>query len=253
MHAPEIPQKKRLVAYYRVSSESQEENNSIDLQKRKISWAADNYGFEIIANIEAVESATCQSDDRKHFKEALEIIRSANCDGLIVNDLDRFFRNTEEGLRIARKEFLESGKTLITLNQNIDISTDDGWFMFGVMLLFAEKEAKTNRYRMREGKRSKSRANKAAYLNGATPYGYKSAGPSGKRYLQIDPKEYPWREKIFSWRSEGRSYKWIAQELNTNGVKTKRGRQWRDTTVRIILIRPLALQEALPQIPPEIA
>ncbi len=193
---------KRFVAYYRVSSDSQEENNSLDNQRRRIeAWASIN-NYEIAAGIEAVESATSKASDRRKFKQALDLMQAQKCDGLVVYDLDRFFRNTEEGLRTAREQFLERAKTLKSLNQNVDISTDDGWFAFGIFLLVSEKEARSIRRRMSDGKSNKvlsaSGKGKRAFVEGSRPYGFTSTGAKGQRELIIDPEEYRWRQKILS-------------------------------------------------------
>lgn len=229
------------VAFYRVSSRSQETNTSLEDQRRRVrAWAQINE-VNLDREIEAVESATKFTAERKIFQEAVQAAQE--CDGLIVYSIDRFFRNTEDGLRCARENFLETGKKLVFLNENLDISSEDGWVMLGMMLLMAEKEARTTRRRMLHGKEKKREdLDKLAYLNGATPYGYCSTGNKGSKILKTHPIEYPWRRKIFDWRAEGRSYKWIARELNRQGVRTKRGRVWRDTTVRILLVRPLALE-----------
>ncbi len=242
---------KKFIAFYRVSSNSQEENTSLEIQKARINSWAKACNHQIVHEVEAVESATRTIERRKLFKHALELMDSSNCDGLIVYDLDRFFRNAEEGLRCARINFLEQGRVLLSLNQNIDISTHDGWFTFGIFLLVAEKEARTMRRRVTEGKLHKAASSlcegRKAYIDGALPFGFSSSGVSGRRELEIDPSEYPWRQKIFAWRAEGRSYKWIARELNSRGVKTKRGLEWRDTTIRLMLVRPMALHELMNQ------
>ncbi len=240
------PSRQRFIAYFRVSTESQEENQSLENQRRRIeAWAAFREDLEIVECISAVESATGCTEDRKHFKDALKRMHEQNCSGLVVYDLDRFFRNAEEGLRITRTEFIEKGKTLVSLNQNLDISTDDGWFTFGIFLLVAEKEAKTFNRRSREGKALKQKRccaeGKDAYLDGPCPYGFMSIGVRGKREIAINPEEYPWRERIIAWRAEGKSGNWIASELNRNGVLTKRGKPWRPTTVMTMIRRPLAL------------
>ncbi len=242
----------RFIAYFRVSTESQEENQSLENQRRRIeAWAAFRDDLEIVEGISAVESATGQTENRRHFKDALRKMHAEDCAGLVVYDLDRFFRNAEEGLRIARTEFIEKGKTLISLNQNLDISSDDGWFTFGIFLLVAEKEAKTMRRRSSEGKAQKQKRaaseRRVSFTEGPCPFGFMSIGNRGSKELAIHPEEYPWRQKIFEWHAQGKNSAWIASELNRCKVPTKRGKIWLSGTVRILIRRPMAMASLINQ------
>lgn len=233
----------RFTALYRVSSKSQEFNTSLEDQRKRVQYWAVLHDIEIVKEIDAVESATCFASERKLFQDAVKAAQE--CDGLVVYDIDRFFRNAEDGLRCARQYFLETGRRLVFVNQNLDISTDDGWVMFGMMLLMAEKEARTTKRRLSYGK-SRKNETKLAYIDGPQPYGYLAIGNRGSRMLAIDPKEYPWRKKILAWHAQGRSFAWISHRLNGLGVPTKRGRLWTRGSVRSLLIRPLALEKLLP-------
>jgi hypothetical protein len=43
---------------------------------------------------------------------------------------------------------------------------------------------------------------------------------------EIDSDEAPWVDQIFTWYAAGRSPRWIAAELNRQGVPSSRGSTW---------------------------
>lgn len=249
-----MPQR-RFVAFCRVSTRSQENNNSLVNQKTAIEYWEKmrvEQGISILPAgwISVVESATCFTEDRARFKEALELVNQPDCSGLVVYDLDRFFRNAEEGLRIARTEFKEKGKTLISINQNVDIETDDGWFMFGLFLLNAEREGRQIKKRFRTGKEQKVKSyadnGQLAYLNGHPPYGWVAKGSKGRRTLVPDPFQQKWRNQIFRWLDSGRGPYWIARELTNMEIPTPNGKRvWSECTIRTIKKRELKLAPLL--------
>lgn len=203
-------------------------------QRQRITAWATAIGIEICEWIEAVESATCATENRAQFKEAL--LRMLDCDGLVVYDLDRFFRHTEEGLRIARTQFLSQGKTLISLNQNVDISTEEGWLAFTMFLALAEYEARKFARRAKQGKEGKARA--GGYAGGRPPYGWIKQGST----LVMCPFQQKVRDLILRWRVGGHSYATIATRLNFMAVPTQTGKQhWQATTIAQIADKPKKL------------
>lgn len=228
---------RRYVAFVRVSGKNQEDNTSLVNQRQRIgAWANFQEDVEIVHWIEAVESATCFTEDRKLFQEALNLVREY--DGLIVYDLDRFFRNTEEGLRIARTEFLASGKTLISLNQNVDIGADDGWFTFIIFMATAELEARKLKRRATQGKAQKKRQD--GYIGGRPPYGWLNRDGG----LVMCPFQQEVRRYILMWHEHGMTAGSIARRLNLMVVPTQSGKaKWKRTTVFNILNRQSYLAE----------
>ena len=68
---------------------------------------------------------------------------------------------------------------------------------------------------------------------GATPYGFKLAGD--EKHLVAVPTEGKVLKRIIRERRRGASYNLIADELNADRIRTKRGGRWYAATVRSVL------------------
>ena len=122
----------KVYGYCRVSTRKQLEGNSLEQQSQEI---LSKYPHAIIIE----EQFTGKTTDRPKFNELLKELE--NGDTLVVSKLDRFARNTEDGLRTMR-ELLEQGITVEILN----FGGVEGGFnsknklMFNIMMAFAEFE-----------------------------------------------------------------------------------------------------------------
>jgi hypothetical protein len=64
------------------------------------------------------------------------------------------------------------------------------------------------------------------------PYGWKRVNG----VLEKDPIEWDWIEQMQQFRREGKSYHWIARQMELLGVKTKNSGKWHAKTISQILI-----------------
>lgn len=232
--------KRRMLSYYRVSSEGQEDNTSIGNQKQAVRrWAQAN-DIELVNELTPyvdIETASGKQP-REAFEAALQQLQDdVSISGLVVFDLDRYFRNCGEGLRTFEQHFKNNGSQLVSIRQNFDTSTDEGWFAFGMFLLVAEYELRKISRRMRSGIDA-VRA-EGYFGGGKVPYGYRSEhDKETDRYnLVPDKKEYPIVEQMKQWKSEGMSYCGIAKMLNDKRVPGKSGKRvkWESKGVARIL------------------
>jgi site-specific DNA recombinase len=226
-----------LVAYTRVSSDQQRENTSLEHQIKRIRGYCDAQEHILVAHYEDVETASGRRE-RKGFKEALELVYAGNADGIICMKLDRFARNTIEGLQTAA-ELKQHGKHLVILDLQLDTSTPVGQCIFTVLLAFAQLERDTIAERCNTGRINK-RA-KGEYYGGTPPYGWEVLDGT----LVEQPLEQFWRQAIFEWRRNGMSYQRITDKLNDMAVPAKKGGYWDTRTVWQLVNRPLKLSPLL--------
>lgn len=221
-----------LLPFLRVSSMGQKDNASREVQKAVIAaWAngQSDPPVELLPAVSVVESATCAADQREEFLAALNQLEDA--DGMIFYSIDRFFRNTEEGLRIARTRFLEQGKYFVSVSEGIDISTDEGWFMFTILLAVAEKEGQTIKKRFANGRAAKK--SRGGYIGGETPYGWRSNRETKELEENPDEQEVVGKIKFYSARNLS-AYE-IARRLNEHKIPTRKGKEWTYKQIQSIL------------------
>lgn len=119
-----------IYGYTRVSSKSQLENNSFEEQEKKI---LERYPNAIIYN----EQFSGTTIDRPIFNKLLEKINEG--DIFVSTKLDRFCRNTKEGLEVIDKLLLRNISIHI-LNMGLIDNTPMGRLIVTNLLAFAEFE-----------------------------------------------------------------------------------------------------------------
>lgn len=221
-----------LVAYTRISSETQQENTSLENQYRRIQAYCELTGHRILCHFE--ETATgADINKRPVFKEALNVVFNGAADGIICMRLDRFARSTYDGLDVLR-QLDNAGKQLVVLDLNLDTSTGIGRCMMTVLLAFAQLERDTIHERTQTGQKAVWEA--GGYAFGRPPYGWDVDRVAKK--LVINPTEQKVRALIFRWHyAEGMGPTAIARELNRHGIPAKSGGLWQMDVVRKMLSR----------------
>ena len=132
----------KIYGYARVSTQSQEDNTSLDNQ---IKILKDNGCSEVFS--EVYSGATM---DRPVFNELDKTLKNGNT--LVITKLDRFTRSTEHGISKIR-ELAQRGVKINILNMGIvDLNNPIGKMMFTILSSFAEYEKDCIVERMKEGK-----------------------------------------------------------------------------------------------------
>lgn len=118
--------------YVRVSSKSQEKNNSLDEQEKEI---LDKYPTASIHR--EVFTAAKDFGNRAVFNTAVADLQAG--DIFVVCKMDRFCRSVREGLSII-EELMDKGVTVHILNLGLIDDSSIGRLLFTVLLAFAEFE-----------------------------------------------------------------------------------------------------------------
>jgi site-specific DNA recombinase len=131
----------RLDAYVRVSKvagRSGESFISPDVQRERIESWAKAHGHELTWH-EPELDVSGGSMRRPIFQTVMERVRSGSSDGIIVAKLDRFAR-TLVGALGTIEELERHGAVLVSVAENIDLSTPMGKAFLRILLVFAELE-----------------------------------------------------------------------------------------------------------------
>ena len=214
----------KLIGYARVSSESQEENTSLQEQERKIKSYCEAMSHELIEM--KTEVASGSSLNRQSLQNVLELLPVS--DGIIVLKLDRLSRSLKDTVNLIT-ELNEASKHLVAVEQQLDTSSSNGRLFLNIMASFAEYERELINERTQGGRQAKFLAGGYAY--GKPKFGMKAS--NGELVVNEEEKEII--ELIRRHRRSGKSYYAIADYLNQNNIPPKHGIKWYHRSIKLVL------------------
>jgi len=214
-----MEEKKKAVAYLRVSTEGQfgEDKFGLDGQRSMIEKYAAENDYEIVKWY-ADEGISGVKDNRPALDEIL-FGEESGFEAVIVAKSDRVARDIK--LYFYYLYVLEKkGVRLISVQENFDENNELSGIYRSIMLFVAEQERKNIMIRTSGGRRVK--ANNGGYSGGRVPYGYRAKG----HQLEINPEEAQIVEIVFNKWEDGFTLKDTARYLNDNGFKTRKGKKF---------------------------
>lgn len=224
MSAPNLSRPRRCAVYCRVSSDEglDQAFNSIDAQKEA--------GQAFIASQRAEGWIPVPDDyddaaysggnmDRPALRRLLADIELGRVDIIVVYKIDRLSRSLTDFARMV-EVFDRHGVSFSAVTQQINSATSMGRLMLNVLLSFAQFEREVTGERIRD-KFAASKA-KGMWMGGVVPLGYRVLD----RKLLIVPQEAQTVRRIFSDYARHHCTTDLVRELATEGITTKRGRQF---------------------------
>ncbi len=218
----------RCAVYVRVSTDDQRDNGySIDSQLRMIKEYCEKNDYSIV---DVYNDAGHSGKDlmRPEMQRLLADIKSKKIDKLIAIKVDRLTRNNYDGFWLLN--YCEEHDVKIELIlEPYDVSTANGEMIFGMNLVFGQRERKEI------GARTKRAMEEMALEHihpSKAPYGYVRNNKTG--HLEIEPIEAQVVKEIFKLCQEGNSTRGIATILKDNNAYLKSGK-WRSDRVYKIL------------------
>lgn len=219
----------RIAAYCRVSTEKEDQLNSLEAQKNFFTEYAMR-SKDSLVNLYADEGISgTKTKNRKQFLKMMSDAEQGLFDMLVVKDISRFARNTVDLLQSIRR-LRELGIETQFLTANMT-SMGNSEFVLTMFAALAQEESANTSKRIKFGK--KINAEKGRVPN--MVFGYdKTVGDYFN--LEINKDEARTVRKIFDlYITDGCGASKIADYLNRNGIKTKRGCNWTQNAVcRII-------------------
>ena len=204
--------KQTAVAYLRVSRESQVSSGlGLAAQKEQIREYAKRQGLRIRKYFtDAGVSGAKGVEDRPALNDMLTSLKDGET--VLVFKRDRISRDAFLSMWVERKvNKINARIESVSGEGNGDSPADE--MMRRIIDAFSQYEREQIRAR------TKVALSKSKKALGQTPYGF-------QRVNVKCPETYPIRERIIRERSEGKSYNSIATQLNKDGIKTSRGKQW---------------------------
>ena len=221
----------KLAAYCRVSTDKEEQKESLQHQKEFFSEYARLNGHELV-RVYADEGISGTSlKKREEFKRLLLDAELGLFQLVVVKDVSRFARNTVDALQSVRK--LKSlGINTVFINANMT-SIGDGEFALTLFSAMAQEESNNLSKRVKWGKRINAG-------KGRVPprvFGYDKVD---NFTLAVNETEARVVRKIFSlYIDHGLGCRTISMTLNRDGDRTKFGNAWDARGVRRVLTNPL--------------
>lgn len=225
--APEIPKKKNVAAYCRVSSGKDAMLHSLSAQVSYYSELIQSHGEWEYAGVYSDEAKTGTKDTRENFVRMVADCRAGKIDMILTKSISRFARNTVTLLETVR-ELKLLGVDVYFEEQNIHSMSTDGEFMLTILASYAQEESRSasenQKWRIKknfeEGKPWSS-----------TLLGYRNVNGC----FEIVPEEAETVRMIFDWYLEGLGVTAIQKRLNAMGIKTRFGNKWSRSPISKLL------------------
>ncbi len=224
--------KRRVAAYARVSTSSEEQVTSyeaqVDYYTKYIQGRAD-WEFVKVYTDEGISGTNTKHRDG--FNEMIEDALAGKIDLIITKSVSRFARNTVDSLITVRK-LKEKGIEVYFEKENIYTLDSKGELLITIMSSLAQEESRSISENITWGKR-KFFADGKVYLPYKNFLGYEK-GEDG--LPKIVPDEADIIRLIYSMFLEGKTTYAIASALTESGIPTPRQKVvWKPSTVESIL------------------
>lgn len=197
----------RLMGYVRTSTSKQE--ISPQAQEDRIRAYCELYGHVLVDVVSEVASGK----DRN--RRGLQLCLSAPVDGVVVHKLDRLTRNLSHLLDMVSGTFQD--RALISVTEQLDTTTPNGRFCLTIWGAMAQWERET--------------------ISARTVDALASLKDQGRRYSRIPPYGWQWVDGLMvpnleeraqidrarALRNDGLQYSHIADKLESEGYRNRRG------------------------------
>lgn len=216
----------RVAAYCRVSTDSDAQLESLDAQKTHYENyinGREDWEFAGLYFDEGISGT--KKEKRPALLRMIADCKAGKIDFVITKSISRFARNTTDCLEMVRK-LLELNIPIYFEKENLNTSSMESELFLAILSSMAEGEStsisENNKWSIQ--RRFKNGTFKLSY----PPYGYDWDGEQ----MVINPAQADTVRWIFGQVLSGKGTHAIADELNENGIPTKKGGRWTPTTVR---------------------
>mgnify|MGYP000948841250 CR=1 FL=1 len=208
-------QKFRVVAYCRVSTDNDDQLESLETQKAHYeSWIKLHSEWEYAGLYYDSGITGTKSDVREGLQNLLQACRLGRIDRILVKSISRFSRNTIDCLSIVR-ELLEIGVTISFEKENIDTGSMESELILSILSSMAEDESAS--ISQNEKWSIKRKFQSGTYKMSYVPYGY-MRDSEDHNHLIIDEYAASIVRKIFRLYLEGNGKAHIASILSSENI-----------------------------------
>lgn len=226
--------------YVRVSTETQAEKGyGLDAQENGIRDYAAKHDIKIeyIFRDAGISGNLKDTDDDEAISKRaglMELLSTvAENDTVIVLNTSRLWRS-DMTKAIVRRELMKRSVKLVSIEQpKYDLYSKDpnDYLINAIMEALDVYERMSISLKLARGRTVK--ANKGDKPAGTCPFGYRYT--QDRKHIEIDPDEARVVKLLFTEGQKGKSLWQIANVLNDQGIKTRRGCTWSAGSVQVVL------------------
>lgn len=227
-----------MVAYCRVSTDTEDQLNSLQTQKIFFEEYAKKHNFNLIKVYADEGISGTRLNKREGFKQILKDSKNGTFQLVAVKDISRFARNTLDFLQGIR--YLKSQDIRCEF-VNTNLSSTDSEMILVTMAAIAQEESANTSKRIKFSKKLNAEKGKVPNLT----YGYdKTIGD----YFNLDINSYEAdviRRIYKMYTKNGYGANKISKILNSEGITTKRGCEWTQNGISRILTNQLYIGKVI--------
>lgn len=227
----ELPKSIKIAAYARVSSDKDSMLHSLSSQVSYFSKLIQANDSWVYVGVYSDEAKTGTKDTRAAFQRLIQDAKEGRIDIIITKSVSRFARNTLTLLETVRM-LKEIEVDVYFQEQNIHTNSNEGEFLLSILASYAQEESRScsenTLWRVRKN------FEEGKLYGGNDSWGYKIV--DGK--LILVPEEAKLVKRVFELYIAGNGDAKIAQILNDDNIKSRKGKLWTKATIRGILTNP---------------
>lgn len=228
---PAVVKKLRVAAYCRVSTENEDQKESLEAQREHYeSWIRMHDDWECTGVFYDFGISGTKADAREGLQALLYACRTGSVDYVLTKSISRFSRNTSDCLSLVR-ELLSYNIPIYFEKENIDTGSMESELILSVLSSMAQSESESISKNVKWS--VKKRMEEGTFVFGYLPYGYTKDAAGN---MVIDPVESEIVKLIFDLALNGMGTYKIAQLLDRRNVPTRKGGKWSGSTVKGILV-----------------
>jgi DNA invertase Pin-like site-specific DNA recombinase/uncharacterized Zn finger protein len=210
----------RAAAYCRVSTKREEQLDSLESQQNFFLDYAGRNGYELVHIYADEGKSGTKMKNRTQLLKLLEDASHGVFDLVLIKDISRLARNTVDFLTSIRR-LKARGIKVVFVNYD-QTSSESSEFMLTMLSAIAQEESANTSKRVRFGKKQNARLGRVPNLI----YGYDKV-PGDYFDLKINEIEAKVVKRIFAlYTQQKKGAGKIAELLNTEDIRTKRGCSW---------------------------
>lgn len=236
--------KLKVAAYCRVSTDSEEQASSYEVQVAHYTQFIQKNSEWELAGIYADDGITgTNTKKREEFNRMIQDCMDGNIDMIITKSISRFARNTLDCLKYIR-ELKEKNIPVFFEKENINTMDSKGEVLLTIMASLAQQESQSLSQNIKLGLQYRFQ-NGEVRVNHSRFLGY-TKDEEGN--LIIEPAEAEVVKRIYREYLEGASLLQIGRGLEADGILTGAGKtKWRPETLKKILQNEKYIGDALLQ------
>ncbi|MDD3168742.1 MAG: recombinase family protein [Eubacteriales bacterium] len=221
--------KLKVAAYCRVSTDKEDQANSLSSQIKYFTDYISSHPEWQMCEVYYDEGISGTSIKRRvSFNRMIQDAILHKMDLILTKEVSRFARNTVDTLSYTRK-LKEIGVGVFFMNDNIDTRDSDGELRLSIMASIAQEESRKTSERVKWGQK---RRMEQGIVFGRDMLGYHVK--NGQLFINSDEIDTV-KLIYYKFLNEEKGTHVIARELREAGIKSKRVKDWTNTSILRVL------------------